>query len=442
METSSPGGPKVTPIAAYFGSLSIEGVRCFGPVQQLDLMNGDRPAKWTVLLGDNGCGKTTLLQCLQAMSPAIGRGGATELRASRLSRLPAARADAHHGEISATVCRGPTLASASDAPDSTARLRLQQTTITGVEPWSPPLPGPALCCGYGASRRLGAGVAMETRRNPPPDEGPLWGQAPLVNAVEWMLQADYAARSSGSPRATARRDAVKQALIDLLPDVQALREAGLDEHPPRPRVEVQTPYGWVNLRELSLGYQTMIAWVVDLAARMFEAYPEHENPLAGPAVVLIDEIDLHLHPRWQRKVTGFLDTLFPNVQFIATAHSPLVVQSEAVTNVAVLQRRDHYVRIVNDPQQVRGWRVDQIVTSDLFGLRSARPNAVEALFDRQRQLVKVESPTERERKELAVLDERLGALASGDTARDREAWSLIHELAEDLAGKGREGGGS
>src|SRR5206468_5479818 len=84
----------------------------------------------------------------------------------------------------------------------------------------------------------------------------------------------------------------------------------------------------------------LIAWVVDLASRMFEAYPDSPDPLSEAAIALVDEIDLHLHPRWQREITAHLDRLFPNVQFIVTAHSPLVVQGAGVTNVAVLRRVD------------------------------------------------------------------------------------------------------
>ena len=53
---------------------------------------------------------------------------------------------------------------------------------------------------------------------------------------------------------------------------------------------------------LSLGYRTTAGWVVDLAWRFINRYPESPNPLAEPAVVLIDEIDLHLHPRWQLRI--------------------------------------------------------------------------------------------------------------------------------------------
>ena len=232
---------------------------------------------------------------------------------------------------------------------------------------------------------------------------------------------------------SVQRDAVKRALIDLLPDVSDIREGGLDEDPPRPRVEVETPYGWVTLRALSLGYQTMVAWLVDLANRMFESYPDSENPLSEAAVVLIDELDLHLHPRWQRELTAHIDGLFPNVQFVVSAHSPLVVQAPGVTNVAVLRRKDDHVEILNDPTEVRGWRVDQILTSDLFGLASARPADVERDLERQRELVLLDAPSTAEQTELAELDAKLARLPPGEVAMDREAWSIAYKLAEGLS---------
>ncbi|MFN8511351.1 MAG: hypothetical protein U0841_01890 [Chloroflexia bacterium] len=61
-----------------------------------------------------------------------------------------------------------------------------------------------------------------------------------------------------------------------------------------PRVEAETPYGRVRLHNLSLGYRSFIAWILDFVSRMFERYPTSANPLAEPAVVLIDEIDLHI----------------------------------------------------------------------------------------------------------------------------------------------------
>jgi predicted ATP-binding protein involved in virulence len=80
---------------------------------------------------------------------------------------------------------------------------------------------------------------------------------------------------------------------------------------------------------LSDGYRNMVAMVADIAIRCATLNPHlaGEVALQTPGVVLIDEIDLHLHPKWQRRVIGDLLKAFPNIQFIATTHSPFVIQS-------------------------------------------------------------------------------------------------------------------
>jgi hypothetical protein len=261
--------------------------------------------------------------------------------------------------------------------------------------------------------------------------------ATLISGSEWLLRADYAATTTADEGAAVRRDKIRAALIDLLPDVTDIRVAGLDEKTPRPRIDVRTHYGWVSMHSLGLGYRSMIAWIVDFASRMFEAYPDSADPLAEPAIALVDEIDLHLHPRWQRAITAHLDRLFPNVQFIVSAHSPLVVQAAGVTNVAVLRRVGDHVEILNDPEEVRGWRVDQILTSDLFGLHSARPVEVERLLERQQELVLLDAPTDAQRAELAAIDAKLAELVPGETARERETWAMVRRLADRLVRHGQ-----
>ena len=91
-------------------------------------------------------------------------------------------------------------------------------------------------------------------------------------------------------------------------------------------IHLQTFTGRVRMNALSLGYRTTVGWVIDLAWRLLHRYPDSPDPLREPAVVLIDELDLHLHPRWQVKIIKDLSSLFPATQFIATSHSPLTVQ--------------------------------------------------------------------------------------------------------------------
>lgn len=432
--SSSPHSDAPRPIPAYFRSLEVENTRCFGPKQRLDLTHQDRPAKWTALLGDNGVGKTTLLECLYAMAPVVEATGGIEFavpRARGPSYCPEKRSGAHGYRIATEVAFRRKLSCDKEGLRDAAHIRSPPNNTGFAVYGYSDRRGRALCCAYAAGRRIGTG-GLESR-DASTSEDAFSADRPLINAAEWLLQADYAARRTRGARAVHRRDAVKRALIDLLPDVDDIREVGLDEDPPRPRVDVLTPYGWVGLRSLSLGYQTMIAWLVDLANRMFEAYPDSENPLAEAAVVLIDEFDLHLHPRWQRELTTHLDQLLPNVQFVVSAHSPLVVQAPGVTNVAVLRRQGDHVEILNDPDVVRGWRVDQILTSDLFGLQSARPVDVERDLQRHRELTLLDSPSPSEQDELSALDEKLARLPPGEVARDREAWSLAYELSQSLS---------
>jgi predicted ATP-binding protein involved in virulence len=83
----------------------------------------------------------------------------------------------------------------------------------------------------------------------------------------------------------------------------------------------------LDVAQLSDGERSFLAIVCDLCRRLALANPGLENPLEGAGVVLIDEIELHLHPKWQREVVQKLRTTFPNIQFIATTHSPFVIQS-------------------------------------------------------------------------------------------------------------------
>ncbi|HHQ4394817.1 TPA: AAA family ATPase, partial [Vibrio cholerae] len=80
----------------------------------------------------------------------------------------------------------------------------------------------------------------------------------------------------------------------------------------------------ISIFNLSQGEKTLIALVSDIARRLVILNPSLENPLNGYGIVLIDEIDLHLHPKWQQTIVQKLENTFPNIQFILSTHSPLV----------------------------------------------------------------------------------------------------------------------
>jgi hypothetical protein len=192
----------------------------------------------------------------------------------------------------------------------------------------------------------------------------------------------------------------------------------------------RTNDGLVPVSELGLGYQSVLAWVVDLASRLFTAFPDSPDPLAEPCVVLVDEIDIHLHPRWQRTLLEEISAIFKNAHFIVTSHSPLIVQAAPDANVAVLRRRGDHVTIEQGPGEVRGWRVDQILTSDLFGLPSARPAALDDLLTRREKLLAKDTLTKADETELARLREQIGALPGGESPLAMEAEEILRRAAK------------
>ena len=83
----------------------------------------------------------------------------------------------------------------------------------------------------------------------------------------------------------------------------------------------------LDLSQLSDGERSFLAMICDLGRRLTLANPLLDDPLHGAGVVLIDELELHLHPKWQREASEKLRRTFPNIQFIATTHSPFVIQA-------------------------------------------------------------------------------------------------------------------
>lgn len=117
---------------------------------------------------------------------------------------------------------------------------------------------------------------------------------------------------------------VRSAILSMLDECKNLRVAR------KPRLEMKVDKGntSLNVSQLSDGEKCTMALFGDLARRLALANPKMTDPLQGGGVVLIDEIELHMHPFWQRKVLGVLRKTFPNIQFIITTHSPIVL-SEA-----------------------------------------------------------------------------------------------------------------
>jgi predicted ATP-binding protein involved in virulence len=115
--------------------------------------------------------------------------------------------------------------------------------------------------------------------------------------------------------------AIRMAIKSFMPDFDNLRV----QRKPRLQMLVDKNGKTLDVAQLSQGEKSLMALVGDIARRLAMMNPALENPLEGEGIVLIDEVDMHLHPKWQRIIISRLNTTFPNCQFILTTHSPIVI---------------------------------------------------------------------------------------------------------------------
>lgn len=427
----------------YFLKLELKNVRCFGEEAALDLSDGNGNWKrWTVILGDNGMGKTTLLQCIAGLENDHSRIRNSTIRPGIYSGPNMANIVAQHeidirskheeDKLNAVVIG---FLKANNIISGSPYVTFFEHSWDGI--FITPKPSTFnfssfYCFGYGANRIMNNNALSESKSE---NSETLFSEyAKLINAEEWLLQLDYAASKNSEIRnfAINKRDQVKQILIDLLPDIEEIRFTVPTKENLKSSVEFKSPFGyWVTIHQLSLGYKTMVAWMVDLAARMVERYPDNEDPLGEPAIVLIDEIDLHLHPKWQRKIFNYLSEKFPQTQFIVTAHSPLIVQSAPKdANIVVLRKEGSHVVIDNDVESVQNWRLDQIMSSDLFGIESSRGPEAEKWLEERQSLLQKDLLTRDENLRLDELNRKAHELPTADSKQDIEAMNILRKAAD------------
>jgi predicted ATP-binding protein involved in virulence len=239
----------------------------------------------------------------------------------------------------------------------------------------------------------------------------------LLNFEDWLFQLDYAAKNK-QEKAAQRRDLLTTVLTsEIFPEIKAIQF--ISDEKLNNYIEFQTEDGWHKMTELGYGYQATLSWMVDFCKKLFDRYPESENPLKEPAVLLVDEIDLHLHPQWQRTIIKYLSDIFTATQFIVTTHSPFILQSMENVNLYTLQREgDHTIVSHLGNHSYIGWKIEEIL-SEVMGLEdnvnTDQYNALISMFDKAldaddynqgkeayEQLMKILHPQSAERKLLDI----------------------------------------
>lgn len=171
------------------------------------------------------------------------------------------------------------------------------------------------------------------------------------------------------------------------------------------QMEVDKDGQTLIVNQLSDGEKCLMAMVGDIARRMALANPLLDNPLHGDGIVLIDEVDLHLHPLWQRMMIPRLLETFPNCQFLISTHSPHVLTHVQPQNIFMLHTEDGKF-ICEHPQESYG-KTSERILEDLMGLDTTRPdivkNALKALFVRLQK-----GDIEQAKNDIKLLQQEIG----------------------------------
>ena len=209
--------------------------------------------------------------------------------------------------------------------------------------------------------------------------------------------------------------AVRQAISSMLPEVSNPRT---ELNPPRFVVSWESEQGRVeklSLDQLSGGYRIVLALAADLARRMVQGNPHMDDPLKSEAVVLIDEIELHLHPKWQQRILADLQRTFPNAQFIVSTHSPQVLTTVEPQRIVELAREGDCIVAAAPAGATYGAEAGDVL-SGVMGVKERPENEFTKALEQYRHLV---SEGEGKSEEALALRRKLEKLSPRDYALTR-----------------------
>jgi predicted ATP-binding protein involved in virulence len=438
----------------YINRVELTNIRQFRHLDLSFRAESGSPLKWSLFLGDNATGKTTLLRSIAVglCDESSAAGLVRELTGS-LVRKGSTRDGVIRIELIDLRGKPWTLQTTLKPLKRTGdmvRQKIFRGTIDAIKkrrtkgkvdldgfPWKA-----LFVVGYGAGRSLQGGEEYETYRNVDAVYTLFrYDQALQSPELGWRRLLDAArkkAKGRNSERAAEQEDT---RIKELLHDVLVLEKNEEIELTPT-GIQVKGLGYSTPLSSHADGYKATTTWVIDLIAwRML--FNRGLMPDSMTGIVLLDEIEQHLHPRWQRYIISRLHQQFPKLQFIATTHSPLCTAgtadfTEEQCQLISLVRQ----RAIVEPERLalpRGLRADQILTSDAFELDDTRNPEIGEKVAQFRELFEKPrlNPTQRRRFNSLrrYIDERVPE--AGQFEEERRLRDELRELLEQLESTNR-----
>jgi AAA domain, putative AbiEii toxin, Type IV TA system/AAA domain len=365
----------------HLSRISIKNIRCFKDLT-IDLRAESGTRKWAVIFADNGVGKTTLLKCI-----AMGLCGESDA-AGLLAEIYGDWNRSEDGVIQAAEIRldfadGLKKASITTTfkpplSRSKAAIRVEQETVPKAFPWDR-----IFVCGYGAGR-AGFGTTTYSEYASVDALYSLFNYETTLQNPELMLRRikdDKKASTllrSPLPNGKSKRNGGFDGLLNRLADVLMLPDGAVKLDSAGVSI---APWDseFYPINALGDGQIAAVSMVVDFLGWVLMYAPDRPLREIG-GIMIIDELEHHLHPRWQREIIKRLSEMFPNVQFIVTSHTPTcAIGTTALkdddVNLIRLERYDNQITLYEKLAIPRGKRADQILTSELFGLETSGDDA-------------------------------------------------------------------
>lgn len=388
-------------MAMYIKKIVLENIRCFEHVE-VSLEKNNEPILWSTLLGDNAAGKTTFLRSL-AIGLCDESSGAGLLRESEEGYIRRGQQD--EGKITLTL-RSDNEAKLETTIISTIRNintpenpieELSQVVCGEIpRPWDR-----IFACAYGIGRGssgsgdLGAYNTISAVYN-------------LFNYSEGLQNPELVIlRCLNAKGEKFYNKAIKPLLLRLLPGMT-------DIHLDVDGIRVDGPWGVrMPLRDLADGYRSTCLWLFDFIGWAVLRAVQSASDLRTEGIVLLDAIEEHLHPKWQRTIVQDLRESFPKTQFIVSTHSPIIagnsgISPELGSNSKIFHFRKSLkpssaVTVSEIQEDLDELGYGQILSSDAFDHTSSSNLILPDILTKTSKLAAKENPSEQEKKDLAVL---------------------------------------
>jgi len=406
-------------------SVKLENIRCFEELK-LNFVANSGIINWILILGDNGVGKSTILRSIAlGLTEESGASGLLDELGSDWIRK-----GHKDGKIKIEIepfpgCKENAYIETLLTEDKFKEVKVRQT----VSPKSPKSFNwdDLFVCGYGAGRGISSSESYQ--------------EYIITDTVYTLFKYTQPLQN---PELNLRRinslGISERDILSRIEKILMLNDGSITLD--FSGIKVSGFWGEkMPLDALGDGYRSSLVWIMDLYGWKILAEGSQNDiknikidEMSG--IVLLDEIEQHLHPIWQRRIIKLLKEQFPNIQFIATTHAPLCVigttdLKDEECKIAFLCQEEDTVCLIESNKPPRGKRIDQILTSYMFGMTTTSDDETKHQIEKYSRLLSKKALSTEEKKDVQMLKDILNdKFSRGETELERKISKAVFDVFE------------